>query len=160
MFFCFQSKANPPLAIVSYLAYRHNSGISIDSGINLLSVSAWTQIKCIRPKCDQWVAKLRHWFFNLSPWCFSVDCINSDGLTLDLKRRLMTPFDRLSAVRSQVPWTDMLLLSLLALGESTSSVPPTTAKDRPADRNNFSACASLITSSQWNLCLFLLIFWD
>lgn len=45
----------------------------------------------------------------------------------------MTPFERLSAVRSAVPHTDMLLLSLLDLVISTSSVPPTTAKDRPAD---------------------------
>lgn len=53
--------------------------------------------------------------------------------TLDLKSRLMTPFERLSAVRSAVPHTDMLLLSLLDRESSTSSVPPTTAKDRPAD---------------------------
>lgn len=59
-------------------------------------------------------------------------------LTLDLKRRLMTPFERLSAVRSVVPQTDMLLLSLLALMVSPSSAPPTTAKDRPVDGINFS----------------------
>lgn len=47
----------------------------------------------------------------------------------------MTPFERLSAVRSAVPHTDMLLLSLLDLVISTSSVPPTTAKDSPADRD-------------------------
>lgn len=45
----------------------------------------------------------------------------------------MTPFERLSAVRSEVTHTDMVLLSLLVL-ESISSVPPTTAKDRPTDR--------------------------
>lgn len=45
----------------------------------------------------------------------------------------MTPFERLSAVRSAAPHTDMLLLSLLDLEISTSSVPPTTAKDRPVD---------------------------
>lgn len=55
----------------------------------------------------------------------------------------MTPFERLSAVRSEVPQTDMLLLSLLALVESTSSVPPTTVKDRPVDRNYFGVCVSL-----------------
>lgn len=46
----------------------------------------------------------------------------------------MTPFERLSAVRSEVPQTDMLLLSLLALMVSTSSPPPTTAKERPTSR--------------------------
>ena len=43
----------------------------------------------------------------------------------------MTPFERLSAVLSEVKHTDKLLLSLLALMDSTSSAPPTTAKDRP-----------------------------
>ncbi len=57
----------------------------------------------------------------------------------------MTPLERLSAVRSEVPQTDMLLLSLLDLTESTSSAAPTTAKDRPTDRNN-GVCVSLITS--------------
>lgn len=61
----------------------------------------------------------------------------------------MTPFERLSAVRSEVTQTDMLLLSLLALVQSTSSAPPTTAKDKPTDRKRnscgFTACVSLIT---------------
>lgn len=61
------------------------------------------------------------------------DHLQRVGLTLDLKRRLMTPFERLSAVRSEVTQTDMLLLSLLARTESTSSAPPSTAKDRPPD---------------------------
>lgn len=43
----------------------------------------------------------------------------------------MTPFERLSAVRSH---TDMLLLSLLALEDSTSSAPPATDKDRPREK--------------------------
>lgn len=53
--------------------------------------------------------------------------------TLDLKSRLMTPFERLSAVLSEVTHTDMLLLSLLDL-ESASSAPPATDKDRPRER--------------------------
>lgn len=57
---------------------------------------------------------------------------------MDLKRRLMTPFERLSAVRSAVAQTDMLLLFLLALAESTSSVHPTATKDRPTTRINLS----------------------
>lgn len=46
----------------------------------------------------------------------------------------MTPFERLSAVRSEVAHTDMLLLSLLALEDSTSSAPPATDKDRPREK--------------------------
>lgn len=72
----------------------------------------------------------------------------------------MTPFERLSAVRSEVPQTDMLLLSLLALAESTSSVHPTTTKDRPTDRINLDVVFSVVTSFKGNRCLFLLIYWD
>lgn len=68
------------------------------------------------------------------PEVFLWDWTKAVALTFDLKRRLMTPFERLSAVRSEVPQTDMLLLSLLALGLSTSSAPPATVKDRPTDK--------------------------
>lgn len=89
------------------------------------------------------------------------------SLTLDLKSRLMTPLERLSAVRSVVPQTDMVLLFLLDLVISTSSVPPTTAKDRPTDGDSFSVTGgSLCLLSQiqcwlreiwqllcwWNMC--------
>lgn len=56
--------------------------------------------------------------------------------TFDLKRRPMTPFERLSAVRSEVTHTDIALLSLLALVLSSSSAPLTTASDRPEARGN------------------------
>lgn len=72
-----------------------------------------------------------HLFLNLNP-------VNLNRLgyysTLDLNNRLMTPFERLSAVRSEVAHTDMLLLSLLALEDSTSSAPPATDKDRPREK--------------------------
>ena len=61
----------------------------------------------------------------------------------------MTPLERLSAVRSEVKQRDKLLLSLLDLEPSTSSVPPTTAKDKPADTDTrgLSVCVSLVTNS-------------
>ncbi|TNN77733.1 hypothetical protein EYF80_012031 [Liparis tanakae] len=79
---------------------------------------------------------------DLHPTCSSESCTSAGmravGLTLDLKRRLMTPFERLSAVRSEFTQTDMLLLSLLALTGSSSSAPPITAKDRPPHTKTFS----------------------
>lgn len=67
--------------------------------------------------------------------CLMMSALKRPGSssTLDLKSRLMTPFERLSAVRSEVPHTDMLLLSLLALADSPSSAPAATDKDRPAE---------------------------
>lgn len=65
----------------------------------------------------------------------------------------MTPFDRLSAVLSEVPQTDMLLLSLLVLVESTSSVHPATARDRPTGTIIF-GCLYPVTSLKGNLCFF------
>lgn len=47
----------------------------------------------------------------------------------------MTPFDLLSAVLSEVPLTDMFLLSLLDLEDSTSSAHPATTRDKPASSN-------------------------
>lgn len=73
----------------------------------------------------------------------------ASSCTLDLKRRLMTPFERLSAVRSELTQTDMLLLSLLALVVSTSSAPPTTAKERPTPRETTD---DLLFASHWLFC--------
>lgn len=47
----------------------------------------------------------------------------------------MTPFDLLSAVLSEVPLTDMFLLSLLDLEVSASSAHPATTRDKPAGNN-------------------------
>lgn len=72
----------------------------------------------------------------------------------------MTPFDRLSAVLSEVPQTDMLLLSLLVLAESTSSVYPATARERPTGTIIF-WCLYPVTSLKGNLCFFLPFFlWE
>lgn len=65
----------------------------------------------------------------------------------------MTPLERLSAVRAEVPETD--LLSLLVLMESTSSEFPTATNDRPTDRINFGVYILVITKG--NLCFFFLI---
>lgn len=79
--------------------------------------------------------------------------------TLDLKRRFMTPFDLLSAVLSEVPLTDMLLLSLLDLEDSTSSAPPATTRDKPASNNHPSVFYILFPASQeGSSCFFLLFF--
>lgn len=67
----------------------------------------------------------------------------------------MTPLERLSAVRAEVPETDMLLLFLLVLTESTSSAFPTATNDRPTDRISFGVYILVITKG--NLCFFFLI---
>lgn len=52
-------------------------------------------------------------------------------ITLVLKRRLMTPLERLSTVRSDGRHTDMVLLSRLERAESNSSLPLATVRARP-----------------------------
>lgn len=70
----------------------------------------------------------------------------------------MTPFDLLSAVLSEVPLTDMLLLSLLDLEDSTSSAPPTTARDKPAGNNHPSVFYILFPAFQEGSSCFFLLF--
>ena len=70
--------------------------------------------------------------------CPSVDvlvCVSHH--TLVLKKRLMTPLERLSGVRlSPGTQTDMLLLSLLERADSASSVPLTTERERPEEQED------------------------
>lgn len=71
----------------------------------------------------------------------------------------MTPFDLLSAVRSEVPLTDMFLLSLLDLEGSASSAHPATTRDKPAGSNHLLVFHILVSALQeGSSCFFQLFF--
>lgn len=118
--------------------------IVLDQGSEL----KWLVISLSDVHLEEFVG-VRRLIFEPQPDVFQ--CIKPTGVTLDLKRRLITPFERLSAVRSEVTQTDIVLLFLLALAESTSSVHPTATKDRPKTRINLSVGIMVSTGLQGSL---------
>lgn len=70
----------------------------------------------------------------------------------------MTPFDLLSAVLSEVPLTDMFLLSLLDLEGSASSAHPATTRDKPAGNNHLLVFHVLVSALQEGSSCFFHLF--